>query len=233
MAETERDRTVSTRAADHIAGDAKDPARFARARKASSRYTRFVYLMRFILPAVALALVVLVIGWSQMEGGKGRFRLNFASVSPEGSNTLKMVKPRFTGIDAEEHPFTVTANAASQVAAGSSLIALDDPVADVTLKDGTWIALRSTEGTYDQKSGELELRGEVNLFHDQGYEFQTSSAFLNLQDGKAYGRQAVRGQGPFGQLKSEGFQVTEHGKIVFFTGRANLLLYPKPRGGKS
>ena len=233
MDEKERDRDVSTRAADHIAGGGKDTAPFAKARKATTRYSRFVSLMRYFLPAVALALVVLVIAWSQMEGGKGRFRLNFASISSEESNSLKMDKPRFTGVDAEERPFTVTANAASQIKEGSSVIDLDRPVADVTLKDGTWVALRSTEGTYNQKTGELELRGGVNLFHDQGYEFQTSSAFLNLQDGKAYGQSEVHGQGPFGQLKSEGFQVTEHGKIVFFTGRANLLLYPKPHGGKS
>lgn len=233
MGETDRDETTAARAADQIAGHAKDPTHFDSARKASSRYTRFVYLMRFVLPAVALALVVLVIGWSQTEGGKTRFRLNFASVAPEGSNTLAMVKPRFTGIDGGERPYTVTANAANQVAVGSSLVDLDNPVADVTLGDGTWIALRSTEGTYDQETRELELRGDVNLFHDQGYEFQTSSAFLNLQDGKAYGRAPVQGQGPFGLLKSDGFQVAEHGKVVFFTGRAVLLLYPNPRGGKS
>ena len=233
MGETDRDESTVTRAADQIAGHAKDPGHFTSARKASSRYTRFVYLMRFILPAVALALIVLVIGWSQMEGGKTRFRLNFASVAPEGSSKLAMEKPRFTGVDGDERPFTVTANAANQVAAGSRLVDLDNPVADVTLQDGTWIALRSTEGTYDQQTRELELRGEVNLFHDQGYEFQTSSAFLNLQEGKAYGKEPVQGQGPFGHLKSEGFQVANHGKVVFFTGRAVLLLYSKPRGGKS
>ena len=233
MGETDRDESTAARAADQIAGAARDPSHFASARKASSRYSRFVFLMRYILPAVALALVVLVIAWSQMEGGKSRFRLNFASVAPQDSNTLAMVKPRFTGIDSTERPFTVTANAASQAAVGSSLVDLDNPVADVTLKDGTWIALRSTEGTYNQKTSELELRGEVDLFHDQGYEFQTSSAFINLQDGKAYGKAPVHGQGPFGVLKSEGFQVAEHGKVVFFTGRAVLLLYPKPTGGKS
>ncbi len=233
MGETDHDESTVTRAANQIAGHAQDPAHFTAARKASTRYSRFVYLMRYILPAVALALVVLVIGWSQMQGGKARFRLNFASVAPEGANTLSMAKPRFTGVDGDERPFTVTANSANQVAVGASLIDLDNPVADVTLKDGTWIALRSTEGTYDQETNELELRGDVNLFHDQGFEFQTSSAFLNLQDGKAYGKTPVRGQGPFGQLKSDGFQVADHGKIVFFTGRAVLLLYPKPRGGKS
>lgn len=233
MGESDRDKSIATRAADQIAGHAQDPTHFTTARKASSRYTRFVYLMRYVLPAVALALIVLVIGWSQMQGGRVRFHLNFASVAPEGSNTLTMAKPRFTGIDTGERPFTVTANAANQVATGSSLVDLDEPVADVTLEDGTWVALRSTEGTYDQETNELELRGQVNLFHDQGYEFQTSSAFLNLQDGKAYGKAPVHGQGPFGQLKSEGFQVAEHGRIVFFTGRAALLLYPKPRGGKS
>lgn len=232
MAGTDREESTASRAADHIAGHAENPADFSNIQKASSRYSVFVSLMRYALPGVAVALVILVIGWAQLQGDK-RFRLNFASVTPEGSDTLTMVQPRFTGVDADERPFTVTANAANQVAVGSPLVDLDAPVADVTLNDGTWVALRSTEGTFDQDTNQIELRGAVNLFHDKGYEFATSRAFLSLHDGKAYGDEPVEGQGPFGHLESEGFQVTEHGKIVFFTGRSKLLLYPKPRGGKS
>ena len=92
---------------------------------------------------------------------------------------------------------------------------------------GTWVALRSSTGTYNQTSKELDLRGDVNLFHDKGYEFQTARAHLSLRDGIAHGEDPVEGQGPFGHLTSAGFRITEHGKYVVFTGPAHLTLYPK------
>jgi lipopolysaccharide export system protein LptC len=232
----EAGKATRTSFAERTAADiaASPPGRkFPAARKASTRYSVFVSLMRFVLPAVALVLVAVVVVWPQIHTGKLRFRLNFATVSPNSANTLAMVKPRFTGLDAGQRPYTVTAEAATQVAGGSPLLDLDKPVADVTLKDGTWVVLRSTEGTYNQSTRDLDLRGRVNLFHDKGYEFETARAFLNLTDGTAHGEEKVQGQGPFGHLTSEGFRISEHGKYVVFTGRATLILYPKSaRGGR-
>lgn len=213
----------AARAADHIAA-AHVHGKFPDARKASARYSLFVNLMRFVLPAVAFTLVILVIAWPQMHPGKISFHIKFANLSPKDANTLAMVKPRFTGVDEGERPYTVTAESATQVASGSPLIDLDQPVADVTLKDGTWVALRSTEGTYDQNSHDLDLRGSVSLYHDKGYEFETNRAWINLNAGTAHGEEPVQGQGPFGQLQSTGFRISQHGKYVVFTGPAKLIL---------
>ena len=225
-----RANSSAARTADQIAA-AQAGGKFPDQRKASARYSLFVNLMRFVLPAIAFTLVVLVIAWPQMHPGKVRFHINFANISPKDANTLAMVKPRFTGVDEGQRPYTVTAESASQVASGSPLIDLDQPVADVTLKDGTWVALRSTEGTYDQNSHDLDLRGAVNLYHDKGYEFETARAWLNLQAGTAHGEEPVEGQGPFGQLQSKGFRISQHGKYVIFTGPAKLILYPNAAKG--
>lgn len=228
-----RNESRAARTADQIVA-AQAQTKFPDAKIASARYSLFVSLMRFVLPAVAFALVVLVVAWPQMHAAKKRFHIDFANISPKDANTLAMTKPRFTGVDEGERPYTVTADSATQVASGSPLIDLDQPVADVTLKDGTWVALRSKEGTYDQNSHDLDLRGSVNLYHDKGYEFETARAWLNLRQGTAHGEQPVQGQGPFGQLNSAGFRISEHGKYVVFTGPAKLILYPdaaKSAGG--
>ncbi len=229
MAEKAAGLSIAARAADEIARKPRNA--FSDARRASSRYSVFVNLMRFVLPAVALSLIGLVIAWPQTHAIKNRFHLSFAKISPNGANTLSMVKPRFTGLDSGQRPYAVTAESAVQVAVGSPLIDLDKPIADVTLKDGTWVALRSVEGTYDQNSHELDLRGRVSLFHDQGYEFETARAFLNLHDGGAHGEEPLEAHGPFGQLTSAGFQISDHGKIVFFTGHCELILNPQARKG--
>jgi lipopolysaccharide export system protein LptC len=222
---------LAERAAAAIAG-APGARKFPEARKASVRYSLFVNLMRFVLPAVALALIAVVAIWPQIHSGNVRFRLNFAKVSPESAASLSMAKPRFTGLDTSERPYTITAESAVQVADGSSLIDLDTPQADVTLKDGSWVSLNATEGTYDQGTADLDLRGEVGLFHDKGYEFRTDRAFMNLKGGTAHGEERVEGQGPFGHLTSEGFRISQHGKYIVFTGRAKLIINPKNARGK-
>lgn len=217
--------SYAARAAADIAGAAAH--RFPAQRRASTRYSLFVNLMRFVLPAVALALIAAVVVWPQLhDDGKMRFHLDFAKIAPQAAKSLTMVKPRFTGLDSGKRPYTVTAESASQQSGGSPLVDLEKPVADVTLKDGTWVALRSAEGTYNQSSHDLELRGEVSLFQDKGYEFRTARAHLNLRDGVAHGDAPVEGQGPFGHLTSAGFRISQHGKYVVFTGPAHLTIYP-------
>src|SRR3972149_4975433 len=133
-------KAAGTGLAQHTAAEiagAPGARKFPEARKASVRYSLFVNLMRFVLPAVALALIAVVAIWPQLHSGNVRFRLNFAKVSPDSASSLSMAKPRFTGLDAGERPYTITADSAIEVAGGASLIDLDAPQADVTLTDGS------------------------------------------------------------------------------------------------
>jgi lipopolysaccharide export system protein LptC len=110
---------------------------------------------------------------------------------------------------------------------------LKNPKADVTVSGGSWLALMSPTGQYNKKDQVLELSGGVNAFHDMGYEFRTRHAIVKFREGSAFGESAVHGQGPFGELQSEGFRVFERGANIIFTGRARLLLYPnKKESGK-
>ena len=100
------------------------------------------------------------------------------------------------------------------------------PKADITLDDGTWLVLTAKNGVFRQVKKTLDLTGAVNLFHDSGYEFQTSKAKIDLQKGLARGSAPVRGQGPFGELQGEGFRLLNKGKTIVFTGKSKLVIYP-------
>lgn len=196
--------------------------------RASVRYSRFVGAMKLLLPAVAAALIGLVIVWPQMQPGSTPLRLGVAAVAPADTENPRMVNARFTGTDGVDRPFTVTAEAATQLGPDSALVGLERPQADLTIADGSWVVLTSLTGTYNQETNDLELRDEVNLFHDAGYEFHTTSAHIDFRSGNAYGKAPVQGQGPFGLLNSEGFRVLDRGKTVIFTGPARLVIHPRP-----
>ena len=47
----------------------------------------------------------------------------------------------------------------------------------------------------------MELDGGVNIFSDEGYEFRTERAEIDIDANTAWGDQPIEGQGPLGILK--------------------------------
>ena len=197
-------------------------------RRAGARYTRFVAWMKLLLPVFAASVVALVVIWPQLQDKPDSFRLGLSSISVHEKSGQQVVNARFTGSDAEDRPFTVTADSAMQRMGAGDSFELELPKADIAMADGSWIALASETGTYHKKKQVLALGGGVNMFHDSGFEFRTRKAEIDLARGTARGRDPVSGQGPFGSLVASGFVVLDHGKRIIFTGKAKLLFFPEP-----
>ena len=191
------------------------------------RYSRFVSFMKFVLPVVALALAGLVILWPQLRSIEAGLPLGFGRLKLSDSADPSMINARFVGADSKNQPFSVTADLAKNVLGGSTKVELEMPKADLLVRDGTWLVLTANSGIYDKTAKTLNLQGAVNLFHDSGYEFKTKSAQIDLQQGVAIGDVAVDGQGPFGVLKAEGFRIKDRGKVMLFTGKSQLTIYPQ------
>ena len=189
-------------------------------------YSRFVQMMKVLLPVVAAFLIVLILVWPYLRSEDLRFRLSFAALTANKNEDPSMVNPRFLGIDKENQAYSITADLARNLTVGTSSVELEMPKADITLEDGTWLVLTAKNGVFRQAKKTLDLTGAVNLFHDSGYEFQTSKANIDLQKGLARGSAAVRGQGPFGELQGEGFRLVDKGKTIVFTGKSKLVIYP-------
>ena len=199
-------------------------------RHVSANYSRFVSLMKLLLPVTALALAAVMVAWPQLKSRDGGFHLGFLSINPYDAENLRMDNARFTGLDKKALPYTLTADVAIQDGPGADIIRLQRPKADITLKDGTWLALTADKGIHRQKKQTLELTGVVNLFHDSGHSFTTTHAEIDLVRGTAEGTQPVTGQGPSGVLTSQGFQFLSKGNIIKFTGKAKLVFYPVKDG---
>ena len=193
----------------------------------SPLYGRFVGIAKFLLPTIATALIVIIIVWPELSEQQGRFTLKASQIDRSEAENLRMVNARFTGVDAGRRPFTVTADAADQADAKSPDIALVAPKADILLGNGAWVALTATNGNFNREQQLLELTGNVNLFHDSGYEFRTESAVFDLTAGDATGTEPVEGQGPFGHLEAEGFRIYNRGERVEFTGKSKLTINPQ------
>lgn len=198
-----------------------------RRRRSGFARSRLVSTLKYVLPGLAFAMLVLVAVWPRFAPQEDSFRIDLAAVGPTGGAKPQVLNPRLQGIDSEQRPFHITADLGSRSKAdgGGEVYDLTNPKADIVLKDGSWIALNADDGVYESESNILYLTGNVNLFHDEGYEFQTSAARINLENSTASGDEPIDGQGPFGILNAEGFQVLDSGERIVFTGPARMTVF--------
>lgn len=198
----------------------------------SDGYSVFVGWMKWLLPGAALVLVGLVMMWPQLERtGAAVERSVMSAVKPEDFANIQLVNPRYMGEDDLNRPYMLTADVARQANTNDDVVNLEGPKADITIEDGTWLALTADKGTYFQKAKELNLNGTVNIFHDKGYTVETEEAKVDLEGGTAHGDKPVVAHGPMGTLESQGFRVYGKGETVIFTGKSRLVLYPGDEGG--
>ena len=191
-----------------------------------STYSLYVSAMKVLLPALATAMIILLIAWSHFSPEDALFGTDGIKNPAQQAENLSMINARYSGVDDQNQPFTVTADMATQARSDENRIDLQLPGADISMKDGAWLALTAKVGHYDRKAELLDLEGEVNLFHDQGFEMHSEYARIDLKAGTAEGNLPVQGQGPLGILNAEGFKIFDRGARVIFTGKSSMTIYP-------
>jgi lipopolysaccharide export system protein LptC len=200
----------------------------------SLRYSRFVGLARLILPITAGLMILALAAWPYLSSGLDRLKAGFPRLDASQIRDLRMVNPRYTGLDKDNRPFTVSADAARELSHsdnGDDLVALEIPKSDILSKEGAWIVMTGDTGIYQPQAHFLDLFGKVTLFHDKGYQFHTSSARVDLASGAAEGHEPITGDGPSGTLAGEGFRILDKGDIIVMTGRSKLVMNGAHPGG--
>lgn len=186
-----------------------------------------VRLAKWLFPILGVGLLVGIAVWPELDRMEDRARVSFRRVIQAQPDAVRLVEPRYQGLDEQNRPFTVTADIAAQTEA-ADIVDLTQPRADILLTDGSWVLLESREGRFDKARSRLGLQGDVTLWQDGGNLLVTEAAEVLLNEGAASGDRPVAAQGPFGTLVSEGFRLTERGQVVVFTGRARAVLEGGP-----
>ena len=116
--------------------------------------------MKVILPVLAILLLAMVTVWPQFQR-LDSFRIEVAAVGPAGGGKPQVLNARLLGVDEEARPFQITAELGTSVegAAGEQMYKLDKPKADITLEDGSWIALTGAVSSHCRNHSECHGRG--------------------------------------------------------------------------
>ncbi len=176
----------------------------------AARRSRRVALLKRVLPAVGVALLLLVAMWPRLAPLWERMR--FATIDLRDARELRMIHPRYAGIDRLGRPFVVTAAAGRQVPDRQDLMSLEAPRADLKTHSGADVVLTAATGIYQAQSQLLDLFGNVTLVHQNGTRFVTDRARINIANNTAAGSDPVVGHGPSGDAKGEGFRIARRGR---------------------
>jgi lipopolysaccharide export system protein LptC len=194
---------------------------FSRGQMARRRF--LIRWSKRLLPVLALALLGLVMFWPEIDGSEERSRVSFRRLAAPRAEGLRVVNPRYQGVDELNRPFTITARTGQQPGA-ERVLDLEEPRADILLSDGAWVYLQARSGRFDRAANHLDLRGDVTIYHDSGLMMLTETAAVETEAGTASGDSPVAAQGGFGTITSDGFRIRDRGAVVVFTGRAHAVL---------
>jgi len=199
------------------------PAGRWRAPVKEDRYSRRVAFLKRVLPAIGVTLLLLVAGWPRLTPLLESVRLGFPAIDLREARELRMVNPRYGGLDRYNRPYVVTAAIGRQVPDRNDVMALERPKAVMTVHGGASVVLTAATGIYQSQAQLLDLFADVTLIHENGTRFVTQRAHLNLSDNSAEGHDPVEGHGPSGDITAQGFRILSKGETIIFTGESDLL----------
>ena len=195
----------------------------------ADRHSRWVALLKVVLPVTGIALLCLVTVWPRLPSLLETVGVGFPAIDLREARELRMVSPRYVGVDRYNRPFIVTAAIGRQVPDRNDVIALERPRGVMTVRGGASVAVTAATGVYQSQAQLLDLFEDVDLTHQDGTRFVTQRAHVNFSDNTAEGRDPVEGHGPQGDITGEGFLILSKGETIIFTGQSTLLL----KGGQA
>jgi len=189
-----------------------------------NRHSRRVALLKRVLPAIGVALLLLIAVWPRLAPLWERMRLAFPAIDLREARQLRMVNPHYAGVDHLGRPFAVTAAFGRQVPDRQDLMSLEAPRADMKMHAGADVVVTAATGIYQSPVQLLDLFGQVTLVHQNGARFVTDTARVDVANSSAEGGDPVVGQGPSGDVNAAGFRILGKGDTIMFTGRSDMLL---------
>ena len=196
------------------------------------RYSGFVGLMRYLLPAMAAALLGLVVAWPLV--GDGEKGLHIPLATDAGiDGRLTMLNASYQGTDAKNRPYAVRGEEAFQPESDSPIVHLSGIEAGFLgdKEESGKLALTANEGRFQRDAERLDLTGDVTVRSEAGHELVTTEARIDLPAGTAEGDEPVSGKGPHGLLDAGNFALLDRGQVMTFGGRVRVTLFPHAVGG--
>jgi lipopolysaccharide export system protein LptC len=188
-------------------------------RRQARGHSRVVWLLRWLLPTLILALFGLLGAFVVAEA------LKAASARPrEVPTQIRMVSPHFIGRDDQGRAFDLAARLALRDDTNMEHVVLGSPVLVLDTESPHPKTLTADRGVYDEKTRLLRLTGHVRVDDSTASTVATNEALVDTKAGTVTGVSALAGNGPMGMISAGSYTATEKGQKLELHGGVHAQL---------
>ncbi len=203
-------------------GDAAAAARY----DAALRHSRRVRFLRRAIPVGSAAAVAGILFFAVFNP----FRalppgVSIGNVNLSGTR-ITMELPRLTGFKKDNRPYEVTAQWAAQDIKSPSIIELKDLRARIVLQDRSVATVQSSQGVYDSSAEKLDLRDDVRVRTEEGYDVRMKSARVDFRAGNVNSSEPVTVRFNGGTIDAQRVDMYDSGAHIVFEGRVRTTMLP-------
>jgi lipopolysaccharide export system protein LptC len=190
------------------------------------RNSRRVRFLRKAIPVSCAAILLGPIVWGIVAPfARTGPEVKMGGISVSGSK-ITMEAPKLSGFKKDQRSYEIIADQAIQDIKIPSVVELNKMVARMEQEKNSFARLTSDWGRFDQTADRLDLKGNVRVKTDTGYEVDMETAVVNMKSGDVTSTQPVKVRSKSGTVSADSVVVKDNGKLVTFEGRVQSVLIP-------
>lgn len=200
---------------------------FEKRYRAAIRHSRFVLLLRLLIPLGAILILIGLIAYSVFDPFKSLpVKVDIGSLKLEGS-AIMMERAEMKGYRDSDTPFVVTAGKAVQDIKQPQIVNLSDLKSTIAMPDKTNANISAQNGVYDTQKQILDVSGQV-MIETRQYTVRMKSATVNFNDSSVISKEPVNVSAVGGVISADEFSVFDNGARILFNGRVRSVFKSTP-----
>ncbi len=192
------------------------------ARKLARRHTRRVRILRIALPGLGVLILLVMIGLVVMFNLLSNLGIGSVSLTSDG---IVMDHPQLSG-HGNGRSYRVSATRAIQHITDPRIIDLESISGEIVLGPKKKANVRAANGTYNNGTEKLELRGGVDVLWSGGYNIHFQEVDIDMKSGAVVTKDAMSVRSAKADLNAGDFSYDQDNGIVRFTNGVKMVLKP-------
>jgi lipopolysaccharide export system protein LptC len=193
--------------------------------QAARRHSRLVRALKFVLPGLAIAGVLLFWASAHFIPSDLASLISVAGIDAK-SNSVVMDKPHISGFEGTRRAYEVKAESARQSLDDPKVLTFTAIDAHIGLDDASTATVGAATGIYNGNNNTLQLKDGIVIETTSGYSASIESAAVDLGKGSLVSDRPIELRSKDGTLRANAVEVSERGKHVVFKGGVSVTYMP-------
>ena len=195
-------------------------------------YSQAVYWLKITLPALAVALLLMIMVWPNFNNGDSKFRITDQDVAVGAPTASTIVGPRYVGSNDDGLNYSIKAAAAAPVADQPNAINLKNLTVDVTFKTGMTAHMTAERATYWRDRNGMVAQGYIRVTTNNDHTIDADIVYSDFAKGMIWSDRKITGRSITGDFTADGFETDKTANRIKLNGRVKMRLQPRAQTAK-